>query len=43
MDKEMIIRNGKTEITVNEQAISVSAPKIEIASTLESDKSSHQP
>lgn len=42
MEKEMIIRNGKTEITINEQAISVSAPKIEIESTQESDKSNHQ-
>lgn len=26
MEKEIIVRNGKTEITINEQAISVSAP-----------------
>lgn len=42
MEKEIIVRNGKTEITINEQAISVSAPKIEIDSTQESDKSNHQ-
>ncbi len=30
MDKEIIIKNGKTEITVNEQAISVSAPNISL-------------
>ncbi len=40
MDKEITIKNGKTEITINEQAISVSAPKIEI--NQESDKSNHQ-
>lgn len=28
MEKEIIIRNGKTEITMNEQAISVSAPDV---------------
>lgn len=28
MDREITIKNGKTEITMNEQAISVSAPNI---------------
>lgn len=40
--KEIIIRNGETEITINEQAISVSAPKIEIKSNQESDKLNYQ-
>lgn len=40
MDKEIIVKNGKTEITINDQAISVSAPKIEI--NQESDMSDHQ-
>lgn len=39
MSKEIIIRNAETEITINEQAISVSAPKIEI--NQESDKLNH--
>lgn len=28
MDREITIKNGETEITMNEQEISVSAPKI---------------
>lgn len=42
LGKEIVIRNAETEITINEQAISVSAPKIEIDSIQESDKSNHQ-
>lgn len=30
MDKEIVIKNGETEITINEQAISVSAPNISL-------------
>lgn len=42
MGREITIKNEETEITINEQAISVSAPKIEIDSTQEFDKSNHQ-
>ena len=28
MGREIVIRNGKTKITINEQAISVSAPDV---------------
>lgn len=30
LDKEIVIKNGETEITINEQAISVSAPNISL-------------
>lgn len=30
MDKEITIKNGETEITINEQAISVSAPNVSV-------------
>jgi len=42
MGREITIKNGETETTINEQAISVSAPKIEIKSSQESGKSNHQ-
>ncbi len=41
MDKEIIIRNGETEITINDKAISVSAPNINIEPNPEPDRSNH--
>lgn len=38
MEKEIIVKNEKTEITINEQAISVSNPNISV--TVMSDGSS---
>lgn len=38
MDREITIRNGETETTINEQAISVSAPNISL--TVMSDEES---
>ncbi len=40
MDKEIIISNGKTEITVNEQEISVSAPDVLITVMTNRDSTS---
>ncbi len=40
VSKEITVKYGETEITINNQAISVSAPKIEI--NQESDKSNRQ-